>query len=135
MIPKFAAKCIKGKLRVLDEEQFEQYLRRLPENVLVVVKDAKEREIRSSNQNRYLWGVVYKLLSDETGYELDDVHELMKLRFNYKMLHIAGEEVRVPQSTAILNTIQMEEYLKNIRQWASKQLSIFIPTPNEVQYE
>jgi hypothetical protein len=41
----------------------------------------KFRKSRSLQQNRYMWGVVYKLIADHTGYTADEVHQLMKDRF------------------------------------------------------
>ena len=39
------------------------------------------RKNRSAEQNSYMWGVVYKLMSDETGYTPDEIHQLMGERF------------------------------------------------------
>jgi len=41
------------------------------------------------------------------------------------------KEVEVPKSTAELTTKEFEEYTTSIRQWASQELGVYIPTPNE----
>jgi len=47
---------------------------------------------RSSQQNRYYFGVIVKLLSDATGYEKDDVHEYLLGS------HFGWVEKKVPKS-------------------------------------
>lgn len=42
---------------------------------------AKDKPSRSSQANRYYFGVVIKMLSDETGYEPDEMHECLAMRF------------------------------------------------------
>jgi hypothetical protein len=43
----------------------------------VRVKVEIARPDKTSKQNRYLWAVPYKMLSDATGYEADALHEWM----------------------------------------------------------
>ena len=87
---------------------------------------------RSKNQNSYLWGVVYKELAMHLGYTIDEIHELMKHKFLSRMLHLnENEEYNIPLSTTDLSTSEFEDYLRNIREWASSELNCFIPEPNE----
>jgi hypothetical protein len=98
----------------------------------------KPKKGRSSNQNRYYFGVVLRLLSDHTGYSVDDLHETMKSMFNPLRLEFntkkGTEAIRASKSTTELTTVKMEEYLSQIREWASQSLGVFIPLPNEVDY-
>lgn len=87
---------------------------------------------RSMNQNNYYWGVVIEILADFTGYIQDEMHEVLKGKFLSDEKEIAGEQIRFSHSTAELNTTEFEEYLKDIREWASVALDCFIPLPNEV---
>lgn len=81
---------------------------------------------RSTLQNNYYWGVVIKIISDELGYTPDEVHEILR----YKFLFVQGEFPYV-RSTTSLNTVEFEEYMINIRMWASLQFGCYIPLPNE----
>ena len=90
---------------------------------------------RSLNQNSYMWGVVYKELAIHLGYTLDEIHELMKQRFLPRMLVLGKESYNVPLSTTELSTVEMEEYLSQIREWASTELNVNIPLPNEPPIE
>ena len=87
---------------------------------------------RSLNQNAYMFGVVYKHISDHLGYSVDEVHDLMKHKFLGRMILLGNENFLIPISTTDLDTKSMEEYLKNIREWASSSLNCYIPLPNEI---
>ena len=84
---------------------------------------------RSLPQNKYLNGVVYKLLSDHFGMTRTEVHDTMR------SLHLTEYRQGCPpvvKSTTDLSTVEFEEYCTNIRVWASEQ-GLYIPTPNEVE--
>jgi len=91
---------------------------------------------RSNPQNKYYWGCVVQILSDELGYTPEEVHEILKDKFlgvrvplkNPKGLEIFGW---IKKSTTTMDTKEWEEYMTKIREWASLTLSIFINEPNE----
>jgi hypothetical protein len=91
---------------------------------------------RSNPENRYYWGVVIALLSDLTGFSDEEMHEILKKRFLSKtvLIHDSNgmicETVEIGKSTARLTTIEFEDYLSKIREWAST-LGCDIPIPNE----
>ena len=97
--------------------------------VEVVVR--RKRKARSNQQNRYYHGVVLRLISDTTGYSPTEAHEAMKMLF--LLAHRDGLPDTV-RSTADLSTAEMEEYLSQVRQWASVEISTYIPDPNEIDY-
>jgi hypothetical protein len=100
---------------------------------LQIVTIKKHRAKRSNSENRYYWGVVIKILSDEFGYLPDEMHEVLKRLFlaYEKPNQITGEIERFAKSTTGLTTEQAEEYYENIRIWALSEYSILIPLPNE----
>ncbi len=90
------------------------------------------RPNRSNPQNSYLWGVVYKLLSDETGHSPEECHEILKLKFlPSHVLEIGNIKERVAMSTKDLDTVEFNEYIEKITQFAAEQLSIVIPPPRK----
>lgn len=95
----------------------------------VVVTIKQYRRTRSNNQNRYAFGVVFKLIADATGYTVDEAKEAMKWMFLREEHDILPPTVR---STTELDTAEMEEFLENCRRWASEFLGLYIPLPNEV---
>ncbi len=96
----------------------------------------KDKSQRSGSQNRYYWGVVLAYLSEETGYTKDEAHQVMGrlfLRYDKEMPN--GTTESFVRSTTTLNTLEMEEYLENIRIFALSELGTYIPLPNEIVYE
>jgi len=85
---------------------------------------------RSQKQNAYMWGVVYKIISGDTGYSADEVHQLMGEKF----LSYEKKGKKFVLSTTTLNTKEMEGYLEDIRRFASMELSIDVPVPNETPF-
>ena len=92
---------------------------------------------RSEPENRYYWGVVVTILRNELGeHSKYVVHEMLKSMFLKEIHHIETvhgvKEIEAPKSTTELSTAEFEDYLTSIRQWASMELGIFIPEPNEI---
>lgn len=67
---------------------------------------------RSSDQNKLLWGVIYKGLSDVTGYTEQQLHDI--LRFHLDMVDDEGNLI----STTTLNKTEFNEYIEKIIKWA-----------------
>ena len=85
------------------------------------------KQFRSLNENDYYWGVVIEEISDFTGFSPQEVHELLK----WKFLRIVKGKLESCRSTTNLSVGEFEDYLSQIRQWASEELNCFIPLPNE----
>ena len=129
---KHFGKVVKGKFKPdnLKDFKFAFYTHEGQEVEVTVDKKQKER---SNNQNSYYWGVVLALICETIGeQDADKVHESMRRKFlpiHYDNLLPDGSK-----STTKLTTVEMEEYLSKIRQWASEFLNCYIPLPNEVDY-
>lgn len=71
---------------------------------------------RSHDQNSLLWGVIYKGLSDTTGYSPEELHDLCRMRW------LVDEEGDL-MSTASLTKKEFNDYIDKIINW-SKSLGI-----------
>lgn len=94
----------------------------------ITVTLGRFRKPRSTNQNAYMWAVVYQAIALETGSEPEEVHEAMGVRF--RLVHGGKLGVKV-RSTTDLSTVEMEDYLAKVRAYAATELGILIPLPNE----
>ncbi len=93
----------------------------------------RHKKNRSLNQNRFYWGAVIPLIGDAMGEsDPEAIHGMLKNELNYYMATVAGRDIRVPMSTADLNTADFEAYLERIRRWALEFFTLDIPLPNEV---
>lgn len=99
---------------------------------LVQVKEYKTR--RSLEQNSYLHAVPLRMICDETGYEIDDMKAyLMGTAFGWEEYEIMGSPRKRPRlTTSELNVEQMSWFFEWLEQWASQELGLIIPKPNEV---
>ncbi len=92
----------------------------------------QHKKSRSMSQNKYYWGVVIKILSNETGFYEDEMHDVLKKKFNkkVKVLRQTGEEFLIGGTTTQLDTSDFQDYLEKIKTWAIQELNIYIPDPN-----
>ena len=116
-----------GRLTLANRKRFEADL--LSFKDCTVELSVKKKNRRSTQANRYLWGVVYKEVEirlKELGNDVnaDVVHEFLKGKFLRQPL--IGEDGIVIEdiagSTADLNSEGFTEYVEKIMQWASEKL-------------
>lgn len=130
MTPIFYGKVEKGVLLISNKEVFKSYLRNFEgKDIALTIKEPSRTRQRSNKENSYLWGVVYQIISQHTGYHPEEVHEAMK----WKFLKKEGELMDTVISTASLDTIAFEQYVEKVRSWAGQYLQLVIPLPNEVE--
>jgi len=89
------------------------------------------RKNRSINENRYLFGVVLPLIAEHLGYQDNDLESLwatIKLEVGH---YQEIGKLNVPLPTKTLNTKEFEELMSRIRTWASAELGVYVPCPNE----
>ena len=93
-----------------DKQAVMAYLDRLPEGKAYDVTVVRHRERRSVDQNRLLW-LWIKCISDETG--------------------LWGTTLYRPVSTSALDSLRFTQYLEHIRAFASSELGIELPNPED----
>lgn len=98
-------------------------------NGRAIAIDINIRKPRRTNpQNSYLWGVVYKAISDFTGYSEEELHyEVFALMFR-KYVDDKGNE-RIKNSSE-MTTEECSNYIEKVRRWASVELGLYIPDPS-----
>ena len=87
-----------------------------------------KRPKRTEAQNRYLWGVFYPLIAEETGeQDLNRLHELFKGKFlTEKIVDVLGEKVRLKKSSTELSVGEFCDFIANIY-----ELTKVYPPPTE----
>lgn len=123
-----------GVLKINNRNRFLNEISRLKDCTVELIIKAKNN--RTTPQNRYLWGCVYKELQiamNAYGNELsvEDVHEYCKMEFNKIPVVVAGGEVIGYKggSTAAMNKDEFSVYLDKIFLFAAETLHITIPAP------
>lgn len=134
IIPKFICKILNGQLEFNNLKKYQDYLRTLPENaeLELVIKEKKSQ--RSLEQNAWYWGIALKTIFQESGYEQKKMHEILKAEFLTSFCEFKDKVYTVVRSTTDLNTTEFAEYMGNVQRFASMELGVYIPDPNEVDY-
>lgn len=129
---------VKGGQIVLDDkDRFKKDLHNHDEK-RVYITVTRHRKRRSSgqpdedgNQNGYLYGVVVPIIATELGMYPDEVVHNLKVKF----LRTGGtDDFPKTRESSSLDPKEWEEWMVQIRSWASGDMDIYIPLPNEVSY-
>ena len=101
----------------------------------VQVTIGKVKGLRTEQQMRYYWGVVVKLIADHTGHDSDYIHEFFKDKFAPRQTRRVNGEVRIVAGCShdLFKENFFADYVDHIRQWASAELGVVIPDPQQVQ--
>ena len=125
-----------GKLSKLYKQGIEYHLKKSI-GKLITLSVQIQLPTRTILQNKYYWGVIIKMLSEEIGYEPEIMHEYMKKLFlgveKYDMPD--GTTMERLKSTTDCNTVEIETYFRDIRNWSGEFLNCYIPLPNETELD
>jgi len=137
-IPIFEADIVDGKLKIQGhvKESIARWCRTFKTGSHVELIIRKHRVKRSDKQNRYYWGVVISILSDHFGYDLEEMHEELKLMFNPIQSKIDPTRT-IGGSTTKMSTVEFfhdeDSYVERICRWAATEHGIFVPPPEKVE--
>ena len=129
MIPILYGEVKGGKLKLDAPQSYLVELSRL-EGQRIELTIRKERHVRSLSQNKYYWGVIIEILSNNFGYDKEEMHEALKFKFLKK--HEDTDLVTVG-STAKLSTAEFTEYIDEIIRWASTEYQVVIPSADGLE--
>jgi len=133
---KYNAYVKDGRLRIVWARHFKEDVARLEGKRLTITIEQRRKK-RSIEQNAYYWGVVVSMIQEglrEVGYYMtkDEAHELVKFKFlRRKIQNKQGETIETLGSTTNMTTVQFEEYILAVKDWALEYLGVSIPDPNE----
>ena len=86
---------------------------KLEKNQLLSI-EVKNNDARSKDQNRRLWGYLYKSIGDFTGYTSMEIHLLCGFMFLKSDKLINGKNVEFIKSTTDLTVQEMTDYMQQI---------------------
>lgn len=102
----------------------------------VTVTIERQHGHRSLQANRYYFGVCLKLISEYSGYDVNEAHEAMKALFLPKALAfcngngIVVDEIVIGGSTRQMNTNDFHDFIERVRRFAAEDLGLNIPDPD-----
>lgn len=128
MNPIFCGRIEQGVVKLDNPSRYAQHSKNLEGRRIEIVL-RKEKSKRSNNQNNYYFGCICKVLGDYFGYDTEEMHEALKMKF----LRTGACDLETIRSTTKLNTAEFEDYMERVRRWAAIEYDVIVPLPNEVE--
>ena len=116
-----------GKLILNNERRFNDNLN-IFEGEEIEIKIKVRTNNRSNEQNSLYWKWI-NIMSEETGYTIEEKHELVKNKF-FKRTSINNngvEEVKL-KSTTTLSVKEFTKLMDDVLYWSNNTLNINLPT-------
>jgi hypothetical protein len=105
----------------------------------IVIKIEKAKKKRSTQQNRFYYGVIIPIVQNclkEAGHIMtnESTHDLIKLKFLKETLFVneeTGEVIERIKSTTELSTSQFMDLLAEINNFTFEYFGVTLPSPND----
>jgi hypothetical protein len=105
----------------------------------IVIKIEKAKKKRSTQQNRFYYGVIIPIVQNclkEAGHIMtnESTHDLIKLKFLKEVLFVneeTGEVIERIKSTTELSTSQFMDLLAEINNFTFEYFGVSLPSPND----
>lgn len=98
----------------------------------IIIKRATEK--RSIEQNALMW-MWFLCLEYETGTDKNDIYMYYCKKFLCKVVRIGESVEKIYETSSMLNTKQMSEFLNKIQADAASELGITLPIPEDKYFE
>lgn len=98
--------------------------------------EGKEVEIhpvgegKTVQQLRYLWGVVYPIISEYTGFTKEEVSEIYKKKFLTYPKEYQGQVYKLTKGLSALKKDEMKDFIDKVIHHANTELELLIPEPD-----
>lgn len=129
-----------GKLMFNDREQVDLFLQKFKDDTEMEATISRKYKRRTSgapgedtNFNGYYWAIIIRMVSDHMG-ELDDDYTHNLIQINTGNVRRTDDGKDVPKGTKGMSGGEFAEYCSRARIWASKELQLSIPEPNEIDW-
>jgi hypothetical protein len=88
----------------------------------------------TSNQGRYYWGVIIKMVADMLGMFPEDTHHMLLEKFAKvgEATDEKGRDLVITESTTGMNVARRERYYDDIKKWMIVDFNLYIPEPGEI---
>lgn len=91
-------------------------------------------EKRSVNQNDLMW-LWFKCIENSTGTDKNDIYMYYCKKFLCKVIRLGEKVEKVYETSSMLNTAQMTEFINKIQADAASEFGITLPIPDDRYFE
>lgn len=121
-------------LTELDRDMIISQIKRLDLKKIYTIEIIERRIKRTISQNGLYW-LWLTCISHETGNDKDDLHEYFKQKYLIRERKYIIDQLVEVVSTKRLNTVQFKYLLDNVHMFASTELAIELPNPEDKRWE
>ena len=98
----------------------------------LILKRVSEK--RTINQNDLMW-MWFKCIENSTGTDKNDIYMYYCKKFLCKVIRVGEKVEKVYETSSMLNTTQMTDFLNKIQADAASELCIMLPIPDDRYFE
>ncbi len=113
----------------LSPRMHERWLLTQTDDTYYNMEYVKPQKNRSAQQNKYYWGVVIPMMGEYCGYNQQEMHEALKMKF---LRRDHGNGLPTVRSTTVLNTVEFNDYVEEVCRFAAMEFGLVIPDPGVV---
>ncbi len=105
-----------------------EFLKRQEGKEVLVVLDTGA--MKTEKQLGYLFGVVFRIISEYTGFTVDEVYQVMKLRFARYVKPYKGNAVEFTKGLSDMSKLDAGKFIDNVVHYARTEMALEIPEPD-----
>lgn len=98
----------------------------------LILKRVNEK--RTINQNDLMW-MWFRCIENDTGTDKNDIYMYYCKKFLCKVIRVGEKVEKVYETSSMLNTEQMSDFMKKIQADAASELGITLPIPEDKYFE
>ena len=98
----------------------------------LILKRVNEK--RTVNQNDLMW-MWFRCIENDTGTDKNDIYMYYCKKFLCKVIRLGEKVEKVYETSSMLNTAQMTEFLTKIQADAASEFGITLPIPDDRYFE
>ena len=103
-----------------------KWLAHIPVDEVMELSLRPYKPTRSQIQNARYWAIVTKI-SEHTGHDKDELHEMLKMRFlGTQTSELEGETITHQRSSARLKVKEFAEYMERCEAWMVETLGVWL---------
>ena len=91
-------------------------------------------EKRTVNQNDLMW-MWFRCIENDTGTDKNDIYMYYCKKFLCKVIRVGEKVEKVYETSSMLNTAQMSEFMTKIQADATSEFGITLPIPEDKYFE
>jgi len=99
---------------------------------LLILKRVSEKRTISQNDLMWMW---FRCIENDTGTDKNDIYMYYCKKFLCKVIRLGEKVEKVYETSSMLNTAQMADFMNKIQADAASEFGITLPIPEDRYFE